>query len=352
MGLDQHCLQLRVTLFGMLWGLAASANAASASLAHKDWILQCDNTRTCRAAGYQADGTDSRPVSLKITRDAGPNTPVTMHLALDSEDDVRSPVRMQVGAVRLNNLPINDGRPLSAEQAKLLLPTLLKQDVVKFQSLNETWELSLVGLNAVLLKMDEAQGRLGTPGALIRKGTRSEAEVLLALPMPEVRAVLPLANRAGDEVLAVAIWRTVNKDDYSGCNNSKDEPQIGVQRLTANTVLLSMGCSMGAYNYTELLWEAQDKPPYRVKLLHASGELDVATGSVSYSMKGRGLGDCWHVKTWYFTGREFTLAEEAADGMCRGFPGGAWQLPSYVSHVIQPANARANVQPKQKGNSK
>ncbi|MGR8935650.1 MAG: DUF1176 domain-containing protein [Gammaproteobacteria bacterium] len=36
--------------------------------------------------------------------------------------------------------------------------------------------------------MDEFQGRLGTPGALVKKGSKDEASVLPSLPMPVVVA--------------------------------------------------------------------------------------------------------------------------------------------------------------------
>jgi hypothetical protein len=37
----------------------------------------------------------------------------------------------------------------------------------------------------VLLKMDEYQGRLGTAGALVRKGAKREDAVPAALPLPD-----------------------------------------------------------------------------------------------------------------------------------------------------------------------
>ncbi|RYD40495.1 MAG: DUF1176 domain-containing protein, partial [Verrucomicrobiaceae bacterium] len=46
------------------------------------------------------------------------------------------------------------------------------------------WTLSLSGLNAVLLKMDEAQDRIGTPGALVRRGNKPESSVLAPVPPP------------------------------------------------------------------------------------------------------------------------------------------------------------------------
>jgi hypothetical protein len=41
----------------------------------------------------------------------------------------------------------------------------------------------------MLLKMDEFQGRIGTPDVLVRKGTNPEATVLPALPASQITAV-------------------------------------------------------------------------------------------------------------------------------------------------------------------
>ena len=38
---------------------AAPAAVSGVSFTHNDWTLACDNTRTCRAAGYQRDDGDS-----------------------------------------------------------------------------------------------------------------------------------------------------------------------------------------------------------------------------------------------------------------------------------------------------
>lgn len=330
-------------------GAALGAAAAPpASLLHKDWELQCDNTRTCRAAGYAPEDTADGPVSLKITRAAGAATPIQMELRLEAEDGVTGTARMQVGSLRLTDLPLSapDGgaaKQFSALQTQAALTAFFKADLALFQVGSQRWTLSLAGLNAVLLKMDEAQGRLGTPGALIRKGTRSEAEVLAPLPVPQIRAVVPVSTRPLSNAITQALLKAVPKSDYEYCSSS--ELQAKAYRLTQHLLLLTQTCEMGAYNQTELLWLAPDNAPYLPRLLQASGEFDPATGAAHYGMKGRGLGDCWHTQTWRFSGQGFTLADEGVDGACRGFVGGAWQLPVHVSRVIEPADVKT----KQKG---
>jgi hypothetical protein len=52
--------------------------------------------------------------------------------------------------------------------------------------------------------MDEAQGRLGTPGALVRRGDKPEASVPAALPVPVIMRGTLVAPRASDAALANA----------------------------------------------------------------------------------------------------------------------------------------------------
>ena len=43
---------------------------------HQDWELACDNTGTCRAAGYQSDDDFEQPISMLLTRQAGAKSAV------------------------------------------------------------------------------------------------------------------------------------------------------------------------------------------------------------------------------------------------------------------------------------
>ena len=56
--------------------LTLNAYAKDELFTHHDWEFVCDNTRTCRAAGYQSDN-GQRPVSVLLTRKGGPGQAVT-----------------------------------------------------------------------------------------------------------------------------------------------------------------------------------------------------------------------------------------------------------------------------------
>ncbi|MFX9065572.1 DUF1176 domain-containing protein, partial [Acinetobacter baumannii] len=65
---------------------AAQKPTSGLSFDHKDWQLACDNTRTCRAAGYSVDG-DEMPVSILLTRKAGPGQAVTGEVMIGNLDN-------------------------------------------------------------------------------------------------------------------------------------------------------------------------------------------------------------------------------------------------------------------------
>ncbi len=52
------------------------------SFIHKDWEIVCDNTGTCRAAGYQQDS-ETNLVSVLLTREAGDNSFVHAGVMID-----------------------------------------------------------------------------------------------------------------------------------------------------------------------------------------------------------------------------------------------------------------------------
>lgn len=320
--------------------VALSVGAAGkepVAFSHNDWELACDNTLTCRAAGYQADSGGSEPVSMLVTRKAGPGTPIDIQLQIGDADGVKGTLRFKVGKATVSGLEAGTAS-FDDSQVRSVLPELLKGDEAQVTAGGgKKWVLSLSGLNAVLLKMDEAQGRVGTPGALVRKGSRPESSALQPVPMPVVNVPRPPKARPGDAALAARIFPSLDlKDALEQCNNQDqvNAKSVEVHRLNDRKVLLALGCGVGAYNYTTLLWIAGDKPPYAPVSLEASGEFDEKDASVTSSMKGRGIGDCWSAETWNFNGKDFVRTGATGDGMCRGFAGGAWSLPRYVSRVV------------------
>jgi hypothetical protein len=347
---------LTVLLFSALapalaW--AQAAGAAALKFSHNDWELVCDNTRTCRAAGYQADE-QAQPVSVLLTRKAGPGAPVTGQLAVDINDDAalkKLPATLSL-AMKVNGqslgtvaLPKDGLRgELSAAQVSALLGALSHSSSIEWSLGSLRWQLSDKGAAAVLLKMDDVQKRLGTVGALAKKGSSAEAAVPPPLPAPVV-AVAPLVKpRAEDAAwtkkpptgLLAALRASLTRDDQGTCQDfveAKDaDVALDVQRLSDMRLLVSAPCWSAAYNSGEGMWVVNDKPPFKAELVTTSAT-DYKDGVIFSSQRGRGLGDCWALEQWAWDGRRFVHAKEATTGLCKGMPGGAWELPTLVTEL-------------------
>lgn len=323
---------------------AAAAATAGLSFTHHDWTLACDNTRTCRAAGYQNEDGQSAPLSVLLTRVGGPGQAVSAELKLGDYDETPPPVkpRLRIDGQDLGRLADDAGGPLSAAQTTALLKALARDSEILVVSGDERqWQLSDLGASAVLLKMDEFQGRLGTPGALMRKGSRSETTVLPALPVPVIRQVALVADRPGDTALSgsaalrSALKASLAPDTCDVLADGEREEPLTVRRLTADKLLVSTQCWMGAYNVGDGYWVVNDRAPFKPALVTESAS-DQDEGSISSAHKGRGLGDCWSSDSWSWDGRHFVHTADATTGLCRLVSaGGAWDLPTLVTEVIE-----------------
>lgn len=343
----------RPLLFALLATSAAAgayprSDLPSISFDHKDWELACDNTRTCRAAGYHPED-DAPNASILLTRAAGPNQPVTAELQLADDEHHPAPGQLTMsidgkglGSVRIE-AKSNTGK-LSDSQVKALLPALLKDSRIAWSANGTTWTISTAGANAVLLKMDEFQGRLNTPGALVRKGTSPESNVPPPLAPPEIKAgpvspdTQPVKLTAAQTRDLMAALRKTVKD--GSCElvdtQSDDTDTLMVRHLTRDKLLVSHACWMAAYNTGDGYWLVDAKPPYAAVPVTTSAT-DYADGVISSAQKGRGIGDCFSSATWTWDGRAFAQTSAATTGMCRQIAaGGAWDLPTLVTHVRKP----------------
>jgi len=343
------------TLFavhGMVAALPAiAAGQAPTTFSHFDWELACDNTRTCRAAGYQAG--DVEPgVSVLLTRAAGPDQAVTAQIELAHYGAEAGPlpaqVRMLVGRRPLGEVTLGVGSAtgkLSAAQTSALLAAVLGKTTVTWTDGKTDWQLSGNGANAVLLKMDEFQGRIGTPGALVRKGSKPEASVLPALPRPVILAApVPNAGKDADALLTpserkVLLAELAKTTAASACEQFSEvlnsEEQLGIYRLSAGKLLVGARCWLAAYNSGATYWVVNSRPPYAPQAVAADANA-YDKGKLVSQQKGRGLGDCWSMAEWTWDGKAFVQSAAWDTGMCRLIaPGGAWQLPTLVSTVKQ-----------------
>jgi len=335
--------------------LAVSATPAAAQIEgiyfeHRDWVVACDNTRTCRAAGYQAEDyaaeTPAPPVSLLLTRKAGAGEPVGAELSVvpeDGQDPMAGALTLRINGRDRGKADVNRENgtaTLSRAQTGALLDALSRDSEIEAVADDgQRWVLSDDGASAVLLKMDEFQGRLNTPGALARRGDRNEAEVLPAVPALAVHIPELVVTRPGDArlstsaALRAALRATAFGEDESCDILLSDEKQpLTVERVSDDKLLVSTPCQSGAYNQSIGFWTVDEGAPDRPQLVTTSAS-GFEKGRIWAAHKGRGLGDCWFTAAWSWDGERFVQTEEATTGLCRGFAGGAWRMPTLVSDV-------------------
>jgi hypothetical protein len=329
--------------------LAASPERVDFS--HQDWQLVCDNTRTCRAVGYPNDE-DLGTVSVLFTRKAGPGTAVAGRVLIGGgwdEVEIELPAQFKLelridgrahGSVAMTNQ--DQTVDLTSAQVAALLGALTRSSRIEFRAQKNVWRLSDRGASAVLLKMDEAQGRVGTVGALRRKGKNSEANVLPPVPAPVVRAVAPHPPLKNDEAsfekqesaIRAALRKATDSEDCMDLHESESQESLEIVRLTKTKLLVSTRCWLAAYNAGSGYWVIDAKAPYRPQLV-TTDATDYDNGTIGATHKGRGLGDCWGKEEWTWDGTRFVQTLSSSTGQCKGFLGGAWDLPTFVADVQQ-----------------
>ena len=316
---------------------------------YQDWDLVCDNTGTCRMAGYQEGDGSEHPVSILFTRAAGENAVVEGKLTIlplgdDRDIQVGQDIEIWLNGKSLGKVKhISDDVPdkLTEEQTKALLSGLKKESEIRLTYGKTTLKVSDKGAAAAMLKMDEFQQRLNTPSALIRQGQEKHA-VLAPQAAPKVEAV-SVNNRKTIELKrgekqfnhVLALLRKANSCDDEDITSQ----DITLYPLTQNKVLAEALCVRGAYqgtNYYAVLDNKLSKVEQVLAEQYNRAEYDEKQGYafVRGTYKGRGVGDCWSSQDAVWNGKIFIRTSEWTTGSCKGFPGGAWQLPTFVSDII------------------
>ena len=340
---------MKKVLLLTLLPVAAMATSIKGIGNYQDWDLVCDNTGTCRMAGYQDESSD--PVSILFIRAAGENAAVEGKFTIlpfgeaDRDVQVGQDIEIWLNGKSLGTVKhISDDAPdkLTEEQTKALLSGLKKESEIRLTYGKTTLKVSDKGAAAAMLKMDEFQQRLNTPSALIRQGQEKHA-VLAPKVKPKIDAVsvnnrktieLKHGEKQFNHVLALL------RKAHDGCVDEDLESQdITLYPLTQNKVLAEALCARAAYQYTNYYAVLDDKLSKVEQVLadqynEAGYDEKQGYAFVRGIYKGRVIGDCWNSEDAVWNGKIFIRTSEWTTGSCKGFTGGAWQLPIFVSDII------------------
>ncbi len=349
-------MQPRAGLEGAL--LACALTLASVTAAHaqigpsktfRDWIAGCDNTKSCTALSLPG-GTEDEIAFLRLDRPAGPDGVPTLALKLRAQKLKPS----FTIALALDGAPFPAaGRPLPAtsidgEVAEIEIPPADAEALIaaarKATSLTAeietgSFKVSLAGSVAAMLWIDEQQGRLNTPTALIRKGTTGTAPA--APPVPVI-ASRPAAGKALSKTEATALTKAMraetNRRVPDSCEDTPDglTDADGAWALDGTLRLVAIACSRGAYNVSSQFWlvsgrdVAKARPaPFEGDASNTASELvnadfDPKTDQISFYAKARGLGDCGSSGSYGWDGKRFAVLQWSEMSECRLIPGDDW----------------------------
>lgn len=341
-------LSTQLVLPGLALAISGNVQASQipegVNFTHKDWDLVCDNTLTCRAAGYSSDDTDPAATVL-ITRVAGAATPVTNQVMLADYDGEIAQANAGAPLLFIDKksqgplLSVNgESWKMSDAQFSTFKQALQRDSAISFKDNINEYIFSGAGSSAVLLKMDEAQGRIGTPTALIKKGTASEAGVKPPIEVPVIIKA-PVIDTTGrdmtsQETALIKPRILALKGSATDCDEELLSETWQIASLNNEQSLVTVPCWRAAYNSGDMYFVIRNDMSVPAEPVTDSAT-DYEDGLLSFSMKGRGLGDCWSYQQWVWDGQQFVASSSGNTGRCRLIQaGGAWDMPQLVTRTV------------------
>lgn len=309
---------------------AAGATVPSERRTFRDWTAVCDNINNCTAYGPAED--NSGFVMLKL--DAGPDATPRVHAGSWSLPTGSNRIALTIDgrefAGKMEALDEEDPVLTISNPSAQLIGALANGQAMTLAAGGETAGVSLSGAAAAFLWIDERQGRLGTTTALVRKGDRAASAVPAAPAAPRLAAAAASAQTNLPKSMPSQIAALPKVRECGEINQSGPAINEGweVARLGSNSLLWSVPCGAGAYNFSQAYAiSANDGSGARMLTFPAPGgvmedlvnsNFDPSTNEISAFGKGRGIGDCGQMGSWVWTGREFLLKTEDVMENCLG----------------------------------
>lgn len=322
----------------------------------KNWGGACNNQGLCSATSFampivDADSAESSDTILTLKRDAAENSPAKLNLLgvggeLWDAQLIGEAISLAIAAQsfelgKFTEQHLADEKiPIPNEQTAAVLAAVQKADTATVLIGNVSTKLSLKGLSATLLYIDEQQKRIDTPTALLKKGTKpfTATVPVVATISPVIAADNKLSEATSAQVLdKIEPLAKRLSAELAECSNQADS-ELAV--LDKAHYLLSVSCGGGAYNMDTFFFVAPKNKLEQMQLAKFDGGADGPgllngsagyisdTGLLSNYYKARGLGDCGTDATWAWTGEQFTLVAMNVMYECQGNMNylNVWQL--------------------------
>lgn len=336
----------------LVWAFAAPAVAASAQRVFGDAVATCDNRGACSilaVAGRQdedpawlwlerePDATALLALSVRVPRGAPPDRRWQLYV---DERPVHEVDRDEIVCDADETPGLCEGVDLAG--AALVEP--LVRRLLDAAHLTVTADgavignVSLRGVKAAALWIDERQARLDTPGALVRRGSRPFRQPAPA-PLPAVRAASEAwaPQRAGAARILDAARSTLEAADCSRDGRGGDR----LWRHRDGRWLAALDCMVGAYGVASRWLVSRDARQWQPLALDApfiddavdegrgllrEADFDETLGTLATRMRSRGVGDCGIERSFVDAGSAFVLYLDRRMPICRGVPPDRWPV--------------------------
>ncbi len=350
------CVVSGVSLAGVSWADIAGSEPfyylpfADETDKISDWSLTCNNIETCYAEGYHAGDAGEQVASILLKKAA--QNKITGLVKVDILDENGAGhIQTLTMTVNHKNLGVihknGDDFELNQRQINAIIQSIAKtgKASIKFRHGKEIWQVSDVGLKEVLGKIDEHLGVANTPFAILKKGnkktlakTARQKPVIHPKPVLTADTVLIDKNSAEGKKLVAFLTPLMKKEDKycdmleEDASDYLSETQFAVMPITKDKKLVTARCMTGAYNISDTAWVMNNDLTHSYQTIDSVNDVD--GNRLSYLYKGRGIGDCWGGESWIWTGNRYEKTAEYHTGQCKGFVGGAWLIPSYITDVV------------------
>jgi hypothetical protein len=340
---------MRRLLISLAAALAVAGNAqAAGTKAVKDWLGVCANTLACTAFGFAPED-DENGGYLLIQRDGGPGAAPRIAVVFDPAD--KQPAADWT--LQLDGHPIAGVGPVHAAGGESGARALLRgrpasaliaalrngKSLEVLAGGTSQVQISLAGSAAILLWLDDQQGRVDTVTALARPGAKPASAVPTPAPAPLIRAAPPVVQNGVPDHAPKGMTKGI-----ADCDAEAETPDEVVARLAPGVMLWGPQCTSGAYNAVNVFFIGDEhaKGLKRVRFPEPPGAgqasddllfnpgFDPKTQTLSIFSKARGVGDCGESADWVWDGRAFQLISDNIMPACRGVLPDDWP-PLFVS---------------------
>jgi hypothetical protein len=322
------------------FALIAAANSVSLYMGprpeetatFRDWATGCDNELSCMAIALAPIDVDGPVDHLE--------TLIEQASAHHLDPVVRIKQPPSTGDIAKLTLWVDDeavALPASASGRFVFTGTMARALLQKMRAGKQMTlrdpdgvgiaRASLMGLSAALLRIDEQQGKDGTPGALVRPGKRVAYDdfpgfsVSLSRPAP---SGWPPA--APDAKAMAALYAN------DQCDGERTPTPRIVRLDNENSMMMvPWRCSSGAYNLYSNIMIVSDDSAVKPAIFDydngvtGDGPSNVAVNAIwddqkrilESFIKHRGIGDCGRVDRYIWSGEKFMLSEQLVMPECR-----------------------------------